>query len=135
MESKTESEPDEPDPIVAPTGMSTKRKAAIAAGGAGVVAVAIGLGFGLKARSHWSDAHADGHCDDQEVCDDVGFASIDDAYSAARVSTVVTSLGIAALGAGAILWLTGGESAESSRTSFAPAVRPDHVGVVMQGRF
>jgi hypothetical protein len=88
------------------SGQRKRRYIALGVGGVGAASIATGLFFGLRARSKWNDAHEDGHCDEENVCDPTGAALVNDAKSAANVSTILVAAGTAAAIGGVILWLT-----------------------------
>ena len=124
--------------------MTSRRKVAVVVASAGLVTVAVALGFGLHAHSQWNDAHASAQggappdCDSHNVCNDAGFAEVDAAYSSATISTVLSAVGVIAVGAGAYLWFTGESVAPRSATSetrLTPIVHSNLVGLSMQGRF
>lgn len=69
--------------------------------GAGALATGVGLAFGLRARSLRSDVRD--LCPDLSRCTAEGRSKNDDAVRAADVSTVVTSLGLVAVGVGVAL--------------------------------
>lgn len=87
--------------------LGARRKAAIGVGVGSLALFAVGVGYALSAHSSYDDAHASGHCNAATVCDDVGFMQVEDAYSAARVSTITTLSGAALAGVAVALWLTG----------------------------
>jgi len=100
--------------------------AGVAAGG-----VAVGVIFGLEAMSKKSSADQD--CRDK-ICDTAGRSLINDAQSAATVSTIGFGVGLA--GAAAATWLfirpPGGEKATAR---LIPMVGPRLSGLAMEGSF
>jgi hypothetical protein len=103
----------------APDATSSPRRAiALALGGVGLVGVGVGVGFGVKALSNLAASKANGHCDAESFCDDVGFQLRRDAQDAGTISTVTLALGATAAVAGAVLWITAPSSAK------APAKAP-----------
>jgi hypothetical protein len=100
--------------------------AGVAAGG-----VAVGIIFGLEAMSKKSSA--DNDCPGK-ICDAAGRSLINDAQSAATVSTIGFGVGLA--GAAAATWLfirpPGGEKATAR---LAPMVGPRLSGLAMEGSF
>jgi hypothetical protein len=96
-----------PAPVLVPDASPSPRVATgIALGGVGLVGLGVGVGFGVKALSNLSASKADGHCDAESFCDDVGFQLRRDAQDAATISTVTLALGATAAVVGAVLWLT-----------------------------
>jgi hypothetical protein len=93
-----------PESPAEPSSWPAQRTTALIVGGVGVAAVGVGSVFGLVVLGNKSDANA--HCPTVTTCDAQGFASGQDAHSAATLSTVLFVAGGAALGAGAILWFT-----------------------------
>jgi serine/threonine-protein kinase len=116
-----------PPPAPAPTeaSSSSQKLIAYAVGGAGLVALGVGGVFGLRASSKWSDA--------QKACDTDNVCSSDDAKSAARVADVLIGVGIAAVGAGVILYLTAPKESAAPETSWRvlPSASPTAVGVTV----
>ena len=80
----------------------------VGVGGIGLVAVAVGLG--LEARSKWGSVGA--HCDANRLCDAEGVSINHRARLYGNAGTIVGGVGIAALIAGTVLYVT------------APAARP-----------
>jgi serine/threonine-protein kinase len=84
---------------------TAQRVVGIALGSAGVVAAAVGLVVGLNAKSIYNRSNADEHCIDNH-CDEEGTTSRQHAFSAARVSTILSVAGGAAVVAGVVVYLT-----------------------------
>jgi hypothetical protein len=112
-------------------GAQTQRTVGYVVGGAGIVALAAGSYFGLKARSQTKDA--DQHCDGK-LCDPTGLAGHDDAHRSALVSTIGFGVGLAAIGAGAVLVLTAKPNSERAAW-VVPFAREKGGGVFAGGRF
>ncbi len=112
---------------------------AVSAAGTGAALLGTGLYFGLRARSQWNDARADGHCDDDSVCDPIGYPIARDARRSATTATILVSAGLAAAGVGVSLYLTAPDRREREREStkphVVPAIGPDAAGVALTGRF
>lgn len=113
---------------------STQRTLGLAVAGAGVVGVAIGGIFGLKAKSKNDDAKA--FCNgDESRCSAQGISAVDDAKSAATISTVAIIAGSAALIGGAVLFFTASKS--TSTTASAPRLQASWIqggaGLAMRG--
>ena len=90
-----------PEPV-----SSARRTIGVALGSVGLVGLGVGAAFGIKALANLASSKADGHCDAESYCDDVGFQLRQDARDAGTISTVTLALGATAAVAGAILWLT-----------------------------
>jgi hypothetical protein len=108
---------------------------ALAVGGAG--GLAVGGVFGVVARSHNADAKA--LCGgDVDRCDPArtneAQAKVDDARSAANVSTAAFIAGGAMVAAGVILYVTA-PKAERRAVSIAPLVDATTTGLVLSGRY
>jgi hypothetical protein len=111
---------------------------ALSIGGAGVALVATGLVFGELASSKLSAA--------KSICPDLACSNASDLASATAdtnaaktrgdVSTALVIAGVAAIGAGVVLWVTA-PSAESTGPSarLVPHASPSDVGLVLEGRF
>jgi hypothetical protein len=128
------SEPPPPPPVRRVVRMSARRKFAIVMGVGGLAAIGTGLWFGRTADRDYDDALASGHCDERVICDDIGFAQIEDAHADARIATIVTISGAALLTTATILWLTGRSSASATTTAIVPTAH-DHIGFALWRRF
>jgi hypothetical protein len=118
----------------------TRRIVAVSAAGTGAALLGTGLYFGLRARSQWNDARADGHCDDDSVCDPIGYPIARDARRSATTATILVSAGLVAAGAGVYLYLTAPDprdprERESRKPRVVPMLGPDATGVALTGRF
>jgi hypothetical protein len=99
--------------------------------GAGVLALGAGAYFGVRTMSIWSDANA--NCPN-DMCSQRGEQLTQDARSAARAADVAIGIGIAALGAGAVLILTSAGASSSPAklgVAFVQAARGG--GLVLDG--
>jgi hypothetical protein len=110
----------------------------VAAGGGALVVT--GLVFGRLAGSSWDDAKK--LCGDDLMCDDSasltrGNQLVSDARSQATVSTVLVIGGVAAIGAGAVLFLTAphGETRASSAWRITPGAGPGALSLTLDGAF
>lgn len=109
------------DPLIGPPAGqgedpgTTRRIAAIAVGGVGLVGLGVGGFFGLSAQSSYSDSKS--LCNDDNVCAQHGTDLRDSASSKAMASTIACGVGIAALGAAAVLWFTAPSKPESSKAA------------------
>lgn len=114
---------------------ATQRVLAIVAGGAGVAGLAVGGVFGFVAKGHNDDAA--GHCAGS-LCDAAGIASLDQARSAATVSTVGFIAGGALLAGGVVLWLTAPSAAPNAAPAgkgllLAPDAARSFAGLTLRG--
>jgi len=91
---------------------SSQRIIGLVVGGVGVVGLGIGGVLGLHAKSTYDAAYA--NCTPDNRCNAAGVSGVDDARSQATLSTVVASLGAAALVGGAIIYFTAPSGAPSS---------------------
>jgi hypothetical protein len=131
----------EPKPLMpAPNAKARKTRLIIAysVGGAGVAFLLTGLGFGLAAQSAWNDARS--QCPQgSTMCSPDAKSAGDTAGTRADVSTVMTTIGVAAIGAGVVLLLTAPKKASAApppeETTFVPTVSKDGVGFAVTGRF
>jgi hypothetical protein len=100
-------------------------------GGVGVAGLGVGAAFGLRAMSLKSDA--DGQCP-RHLCTPQGVSRIDDARTAATVSTVALAAGLVGVGVGAWLFLRV-PSADGTQARIAPGayVAADRAGIALNG--
>lgn len=120
---------------------STQKTVAVVAGGVGVVGAAVGTVFFLSYKSKNDDAKA--VCAGSADCPEGSAAQhaslVDDARSARTLTYVGWGVGVAGLGAAAVLYFTApkGEQPQTARTSpwIAPVVGPGHVGASITGAF
>ena len=115
----------------------TRRIIAYSAAGAGLAAAGTGLIVGLHARAKWSDARADGHCDDDGACDRTGYPIARDARRAATTSTILVGAGAAAVAAGVVVYLTapGPGERRDERARLVPVLGSDVAGLAVLGGF
>ncbi|WP_438007706.1 hypothetical protein WME89_02600 [Sorangium sp. So ce321] len=125
------------------------RTAGFVIGGAGAAVLGVGAVFGILAAGQASDAEDDPTLCPAKQCSPRGREEIDAAETKALVSTIGIGVGVAALGAGAILVLTSGPSnTEAARAAGArrgspgrvqarvvPLIGADGGGVGVLGRF
>lgn len=113
----------------------TARILGLGLAGAGVVAIGVGAVFGLRASSSNDDAKANCNAD-QSRCNSAGLAQVDDARSAATVSTIGFVAGAALVAGGAVLYFTSpkGEQSTARRSTVAPMLGSVN-GVSLQGSF
>jgi hypothetical protein len=122
-------------PAPPPRGMTGRRKAAVVLGVGGLALLGVGAGFAISANRGYDDAHASGHCDDRTICDDIGYAQVENAHAAARKATITAVSGAGLVGVAAVLWLTGGRAATESGTALLPRVSTHDVGLAIGRRF
>jgi len=120
-----------------PRTTSHRRVAGLLTGGAGLVALGIGLGIGATASSTWNDAFDSGQCDrDTLQCTVEGRDQVDTARSRARVSSIVSGVGVAAAVTGAVLYFTAPRSHQDRRAArLVPWTHPGDFGVAIVGGF
>jgi hypothetical protein len=136
-----------PAPVASPVPESTsspRRAIGLSLGGVGLIGVGVGVAFGVKALSNLSASKANGHCDAESFCDDVGFQLRRDAQDAGTISTITIALGAAAAVAGAVVWLAAPSSAKApakaslshlSRVRAGAAGDAHGAGVWLRGAF
>lgn len=109
-----------------------RRRLGLIVGGVGVAGLGAGVVIGVLAKGKYDDAIA-AHCPgNPPVCDATGVAEVDDARSLGTLGTLVGGVGVAAIAAGAVLWLT----APGTRTvEITPTASADGAGVTVSGRF
>jgi len=104
---------------------------------AGGAALTSGLLLGYSARQRWREAEA--LCGSDHVCDGAdrfaqGQELVDSARFRGNASTVLTGVGVAGVGLGAVLWLTSSkERADVSALRIAPSIDSDSVTFVLGG--
>jgi hypothetical protein len=107
----------------------TRRIAGLGVAGTGLVVATIGGYFGKRAFDRWDDSRQ--FCDQANRCDAEGGRLVDDARSSAMAANVLVGVGIAAITAGALVYLTAPRSgAREGRTSVTahPVVTPSLAG-------
>ncbi|MGK3967317.1 hypothetical protein WMF38_24480 [Sorangium sp. So ce118] len=125
------------------------RTAGFVIGGAGAAVLGVGAVFGILAAGQASDAEDDPTLCPGKQCSPRGREEIDAAETKALVSTIGIGVGVAALGAGAILVLTSGPSTTEGapaagvrrgspggvQARVVPLIGADGGGVGVLGRF
>lgn len=113
---------------------TTRRKIALASGGVGVVALGASTVLVLQARSMHDEARK--ACPAGQPCRDLAASEKSkQAVSRANVATVIGGVGIAALAAGAVLWIVGAPQESSRVVRIAPAATSDSVAMTVVGSF
>lgn len=115
------------------SGRKTTGKTVLVSGG---VLVLGGLATGYLAHGKWSDAKS--LCGEDLVCDSSadrteGDALVDAARFRGNVSTILTGVGVVAVGAGAILWWTAPTAETRPTVSVSPLIGRDTFGVAIGG--
>jgi hypothetical protein len=127
-----------PPPIVDTSGKRRKRRLIGATvTGVGVAAVVVGGIFGVSARGKFDDAKATcGGSIDSCFADRVAEAQsqVDDARSAANLSSIMFGVGGALVVTGAVIWFTA-PAAEQRGVAIAPTADASSAGFVVSGRF
>lgn len=114
---------------------STQRTVALVVGGAGIVGLGIGAAFGVVAKSKLDQSN-DGHCHGANLCDATGVQLRSDSLTAALVSTVAFSVGVAAVAGGVVLWLTAPKAQDASPSvGLSPMVTDRLGGLTLHGAF
>jgi hypothetical protein len=133
-----EDEEDEGDGELAGSGGSPgrgRRILGIVVAGAGVVALGGSTVLILGAKSDYNAAFDDGLCDRQTLaCTPEGHSATSDARNKANIATVVGAVGVVAVAAGVVLFLTaphGGGAAEHAY--IVPVVDGDQLGLAFGG--
>ncbi len=132
---------DAPVVVVAPKELpkgdrgNMQRTIGLVAGGVGVVGVGLGVVFGLSAKSKLADSNANGHCQPNNHCDEIGFQSRSDSKDAATLSTVAFAVGGVALAAGAVLYFTAPKGPQKAGLQLVPQVGRGAGGLDILGRF
>ncbi len=93
---------------------SSRRTIGLVVGGAGLVAIGVGSIFGLQAKSKEDDALT--HCRTETLCTAQGVSLGSDAKNAATLSTILFGVGIGAVAAGVVLYVTAPKSASPAST-------------------
>ena len=116
----------------------TQRLLGLGLAGAGVVTVGIAGVLTLSARGTYQDALA-AHCmGSTSMCDPEGLTTTHDARHTANIATVVTLLGVAAVGGGVVLYLLAPDHAAASDEHalyVSPVVDAQGGGLVFGGRY
>ncbi len=106
------------------------RRRALVVAGAGVGVLVGGLVIGALAHARWNDAFARGACSKVDLtCTSDGQRDLDSARTGATISTVTVVVGLAAVGVGAYLYLTGRKPREVTTARWVPIVTPNATGV------
>lgn len=126
-----------PTPGVDTSKRKKRRTLAALVGGVGLVTVAAGGFFGFSARGKFDDANTTcGGSVDNCIPDRLAAAQaqVDDARSAANLSSILFGAGGALVITGAVLWFTAPKP-EQRTVSVSPLASPGAAGFVVSGRF
>lgn len=127
------------DPSTEPSTSPTRTYIALGVGGGGIVLAGVGLVFGAQAISKNNKAKQ--LCGDDLNCTgdnfDQGKQLVDDGRSKGILSTVFVAAGVAAIGAGVVVFLTSPRQTEPPRAMarIVPVLDRDNAGVGIVGRF
>lgn len=113
-----------------PSTFTGKRKAAAGVGAAGVVAAVVGTVLYVQARGTYQKAK-DAQTNDARI------SLTDDANGQYLTAQIAWGVGAAAIGAAAVLWVTGGppDTESPAPVTFSPHVGRGSAGFVLGGRF
>jgi hypothetical protein len=110
---------------------------ALGVGGGGVVALGVGLVFGAKAMSSNDDAKK--LCGDDLSCSpenfDRGKKLVSDSRSAGTISTVLVGVGVAAIAAGVVVFVTAPKAPERATARLVPVPHDSGAGLALVGTF
>jgi hypothetical protein len=93
---------------------STRRTAAVVAGGASLASFGVAVGFVFSARSIYESSEP--YCQANDVCEPTGIERRDDAREHGRIATVAATVGVTAAAAALTLWFSGSPDENSSRS-------------------
>lgn len=111
-----------------------QRITGLVVGAFGIAGLGVGGFFGLQTISKKNASNADGHCNAANVCDATGTSLRNEAKSSATLATVFTTFGVAAIGGGAVLFLSApAETSPRAGLRVAPDLARDHGGVSLLG--
>lgn len=124
----------EPAPEPAPRGR-TRRWTGLGVAGVGVAALGVGTYLAIDAKSSYQAAF-DAYCfADSKQCTPLGLERTADARQQANWATAVVGVGLAAIAAGAVLYVTAPRDDERpSRAALVPVVWGDGGGLVLLGK-
>jgi hypothetical protein len=111
-------------------GGSTQRVLGVVVAGVGLAGVVVGSVFGVIAKSQESDATP--HCSGTE-CDAAGISALNQAHSAATVSTIGFVAGAAAIAAGVVIYLVAPRGSPGTGLFLAPGSAGSMAGLTLRG--
>jgi hypothetical protein len=100
--------------------------------GAGVVGLAVGTGFAVSAKNKYNSTLSQCEAQNPNLCTSAGVTGRNEARTQGDVATLALGLGVAALVAGGVLWLTvprGGHEKQQASLLIAPTLG----GALLQG--
>ena len=115
-----ETAPVSPSPAAPEARGGTQRTLGIITGGVGIVALGLGTYFGAETISKNNASHGD--CNGN-LCDQQGYDNRKDALSAGNASTIAFGVGIAALAAGVVLYVTAPRDSTETPATSGPSAR------------
>ena len=118
---------DEPTPPA-----SSRTRIAIGLAAAGVVGLGAGVGLGLSAKSRYDDVPCTQNGSPPMGCTAAEAARIDDARARGNLGTIVGGLGVAALAAGVVLYVT---APKGRAVVVAPVAGDGELGLTFAGRW
>lgn len=119
---------------VRPEPSSTLRTAGFIAGGVGIASIGVGAVTGILAFVKKGDV--DSLCPREDICSEEGVEAERSGKAFATASTVAFAVGLAGVGAGAVLLvMSGGKTAPKPAAAIAPLVLPGGAGIGARGRF
>jgi hypothetical protein len=119
-----------PDSTRASSSGSTWRTLGLITGGVGIVGIGVGSAFGLVAKS--KNDSTSGHCNGG-VCDAPTISTLNDARTAATVSTVAFISGGALLAAGAVMYLLSPSASPATGLVVSPGAAGYVAGLTLHG--
>lgn len=120
-----------------PSSWPMQKTWAIVAGGTGVVLLGVGAAMYFSGKSAFDSTSS--HCNAANICDQQGIDDRSSANGKAKLGSILATVGVVGLAAGAVLWFTAPTSSSSSTTtassspSFRVGVTP--YGAILQGQF
>ncbi|HUQ07412.1 MAG TPA: hypothetical protein VM261_33195 [Kofleriaceae bacterium] len=111
---------------------SSRKKIAIGVAAAGIVGLGAGVGLGFSAKGQYDDVACTQNGSPPTGCTPDEESRIDKARSRGNLGTIIGGVGVAALAAGVVLYLT---APTESGVAVAPIVGDHDVGVAFSGRF
>lgn len=113
-------------------GKSSRKVIAIGVGVAGVVGLGAGIGLGVSAKGQYDDIPCTQQGSPPTGCTPDEEDRIDKARSRGNLGTIVGGVGVVAIAAGVVLYIT---APEDRAVAVAPVVTTNQLGVAFTGRF
>lgn len=125
-----------PVAIAPPAPSNSRRYLGIGLGGAGIAGVGVAAIVAFAAKSKYDGAFDDGHCDQATgTCDAIGQNATEAARKRGTTATIVGSVGLAAIAAGVVLFVTAPHGERAPATAIIPTVGPEGGGFAVLGAF